>query len=703
MKDRILKTGAALALILTLVASVLPLGALAEGGTLYITGYTVEDSSGKGAGSITKGSVVNITVSVKDTSDGTGGADPKALDITKLDDSFSGGSVQVDKTSPEGRPLVYAVKFSNIKYKGAGQSLRFQIGRAGEPDSYQTMEVTITEAVVYDPSASTPPPTPEAPPEPIPAPMVVVYRSEMEKPIEAGQEMDLTITFRNLGGARLRSPVATFTPSDSLNIVGGTSSFVLDDINSKKSGSVTLRIRANSTIPSPNQSLGVELKFNYDNNVSLVQGSITDKVSIPALGRESVPQPPVLVTRSALGKPISPGQALDVTVSFQNAGTTKLVSPVATVTPSDSLVVLNETSTFLLPDIAPGATGSITVRVKALQEISSTNQSLGTELKFGYDNGGMLTQATVSDRVNLAATPPSKTDTPVPNLVIQKFSYGEGSVPAGGKFPLGIVFQNTGTVKVENVVVTVDGGESFTMDGSTNTFYYKALGAGSSQTLTVPMQAVPASKSGAQSIGVSFKYEYLDGEKRTPSTADIKISVPVYQPDRFQINAPAVPESMTVGEEAEVTLAYVNKGKDDIANVEATVEGDGVDTPARTQYLGNITAGTSGTIGFALTPTAAGETEIVLKISYEDADQQVQTRTFPVKLQAEEMVPMDDYPDVMEEDPSGGIPWLWIGLGGAVLAAAAVVVILRKKVSRSAEGSWDGSWEETEETPKEEA
>ncbi len=31
MKDRILKTGAALALILTLVASVLPLGALAEG------------------------------------------------------------------------------------------------------------------------------------------------------------------------------------------------------------------------------------------------------------------------------------------------------------------------------------------------------------------------------------------------------------------------------------------------------------------------------------------------------------------------------------------------------------------------------------------------------------------------------------------------------------------------------------------------
>lgn len=704
MKNCMLKTGAVLALILALITSALPLGALAEGGTLYVTGYTVEDTSGKGIGSITKGTTVNITVSVKDTSDGTGGGDPKTLDITKLDDSFSGGSVQVEKTSPDGKPLVYAVKFSGVQYKGAGQSLRFQVGNAGEPASYQTMEVTITETVVFDPSAATSPaPTPETPPEPIPAPMVVVSRSEIYKPIEPGQEISVVITFRNLSNAKLRSPVATFTPSDGLNIVGGSSSFALDDINARKNCTVTLHIQANTTISSPNQSLGVDLKFNYHNNVSMVQASITDKITIPAVGRESVPQPPVLVTRSNIDKPITPGQTLDMTISFKNAGATKLVSPVATVTPSDSLVILNETSTFLLPDIEPDASGSIVVRVKALQELSSTNQTISTELKFGYDNGGMLTQATVSDKVNLAAEPPAKTDTPVPNLVIQKFSYGEGSVPAGGKFPLAITFQNTGTVRVENVVVTVDGGESFTMDGSTNTFHYNSLGPGSSQVLEVPMQAVPGSKSGAQSVGVGFKYEYLDGEKRTQTTADIKISVPVYQPDRFQINSPVVPESLTVGEESEVTLAYVNKGKDDISNVEATVEGDGVDTPARTQYLGNITAGTSGTIGFALTPNTVGETEVVLKISYEDADQQVKTRTFPVKFQAEEMVPVDDFADVEPEDPSSGIPWLWIGLGGAVLAGGAVVVILRKKARRTVEDAWDGNWEEPENAPQEEA
>lgn len=47
------------------------------------------------------------------------------------------------------------------------------------------------------------------------------------------------------------------------------------------------------------------MKFNYNNNISTVQGSITDKIAIPALGRENTPQPVVLVTRSAMDQPIA--------------------------------------------------------------------------------------------------------------------------------------------------------------------------------------------------------------------------------------------------------------------------------------------------------------------------------------------------------------------------------------------------------------
>ena len=333
MKHKIFRTGVSLLLLLAMLAAALPAVFAAEGGSnLYITGYTVTDASGRTVGSINKGSTVNITVSVKDTGDGTGSGDPTALDITKLEDSFTGGSLSVEKTSSDSAPLVYAVRLTGLTYKGVGQSLKLQVGTAGDAGSYQTLELTITEAVVYE--APTPAPDTPFTPEPGPAPMVLISRSDLDKPLESGQEVKLKVTFQNLSNTKLKSPVVTFTPSDGLLLDGGTSSFPLADIPGKKSVSLEITVKGASAIPSPAQSLGVELKFNYYNNVSNVQGSITDKISIPAIGRESVPQPVVLVTRSTLPHPLAVDETATVTLRFQNTSSTPLVKPVVAVTPS---------------------------------------------------------------------------------------------------------------------------------------------------------------------------------------------------------------------------------------------------------------------------------------------------------------------------------------------------------------------------------
>ena len=150
MKHSILRTGLSVLLLLAILAASLPAVFAAEGSNLYITGYRVTNSAGTTVYSITKGSVVDITVSIKDTGDGTGQNDPKALDITKLDDSFTGGVLFVEKTSAPDAPLVYAVHLTGLTYKGVGQNLKLQVGTAGQPDSYQTLELTITEAVVYE-------------------------------------------------------------------------------------------------------------------------------------------------------------------------------------------------------------------------------------------------------------------------------------------------------------------------------------------------------------------------------------------------------------------------------------------------------------------------------------------------------------------------------------------------------------------------
>ena len=213
---------------------------------------------------------------------------------------------------------------------------------------------------------------------------------------------------------------------------------------------------------------------------------------------------------------------------------------------------------------------------------------------------------------------------PVPNIIITNFTYGDGSVAVGTNFDLGFTFQNMGKVAVGNMVVTVDGGENFAISGGTNTFYYDSLWAGYSLTQTVPMQVLSSAKNGAQGIDINFKYEYVDGGTRNSNTSDIKISVPVSQPDRFELGDPVLPDAINAGEESTISMEYVNKGKGDVSNVEASIEGDGITATQATQYIGNVASGASGSIGFAFTADAAGEYDAKLKVTYEDADGQQQ-------------------------------------------------------------------------------
>lgn len=548
-------------------------------------------------------------------------------------------------------------------------------------------------------------------PAPAPVPGVLISRSEMAD-LPAGSEAEITVSFRNLGDVALKSPVAAFTPADGISLAGGASSFLLEDIPGGGTGSVTLKVRAADSA-SGAQSLGVELRFSYGEDAP-ASGTASDRLTIPVKAKPAATQPLVLISRSDISSPISPGEVFDLVLTFKNTGSVTVKNAAANVSPSEGLSLLNAASTFPVADIAPGKTGSITVKLQGASQIASASQSLSVDLRYTYDSAGAATSATASDRLNIpakAASAASSAEKPVPNVVVQKFEYGGKPVAAGGRFPLSFTFENTGTVKVENIVVTVDGGECFTVDGGSNTSHYDALGAGKTLTQELPLQAVPTCKSGAQAITVSFKYEYVDAGKRAPVTSDIRLSVPVSQPDRFQLNPPSA-ASFTAGEEGEITLAYVNKGRADIGNLEAQLVGEGFESPAKVQYLGNVAAGTSGSIGFALTPEAAGKLDLTVKVTYEDADLQVQTKEFPLSLTVEEGMPDIDF-TVDDADAAPSRPaWLPIIPATAALAAAGgTAFFLVKRLRRKAAGddpvadawSWAETPDESEaEQPKEE-
>lgn len=289
---------------------------------------------------------------------------------------------------------------------------------------------------------------------------------------------------------------------------------------------------------------------------------------------------------------------------------------------------------------------------------------------------------------------------PVPNIIITNFAYGGDSVAAGSKFNLDFTFQNKGQVAVTNMVVTVDGAEGFAIAGGTNTFYVDALWAGYSMTQTVPMQALASAKSGAQPVTVNFRYEYVDAGVRSSSQSDVKISVPISQPDRFEISDPVVPDQVIAGQENTVTMEYVNKGKGDIANVEATMEGEGFDATMKTQYVGNVASGATGTIGYAFTPHASGELKTTLKVTYEDSDGQTKTKEFPLTMSVAD-APAADQPGASDsvEGRGGdrGLPvpaYVAIAVIAVVIIVVIVLLVRRRRKQKTKKNDIDEDWDD---------
>lgn len=328
----------------------------------------------------------------------------------------------------------------------------------------------------------------------------------------------------------------------------------------------------------------------------------------------------------------------------------------------------------------------------ALAVISLPHQAYAVDGTDGTSGTNSTSQGSDGDSAPIAG--------PVPNIIITNFAYGGDSVAAGSKFNLDFTFQNKGQVAVTNMVVTVDGAEGFAIAGGTNTFYVDALWAGYSMTQTVPMQALASAKSGAQPVTVNFRYEYVDAGARSSSQSDVKISVPISQPDRFEISDPVVPDQVIAGQENTVTMEYVNKGKGDIANVEATMEGEGFDATMKTQYVGNVASGATGTIGYAFTPHASGELKTTLKVTYEDSDGQTKTKEFPLTVSVAD-APAADQPGASDsvEGRGGdrGLPvpaYVAIAVGVVAVIAAIVLLVRRRRKQKAKKNDIDEDWDD---------
>lgn len=420
---------------------------------------------------------------------------------------------------------------------------------------------------------------------------------------------------------------------------------------------------------------------------------------------ETIPVPRAVFNSDGMVSAIAAGETKVITVYIQNAGTTAMRDPILTLKSSGSLLIMGSQD-YMLDDIRAGRDTAVNVTVKALDKVESQMQTIDASLSFYYDDGTQLTNGSASGSVNVLSAVSNDGQnediaSPTPIVILSKYNYGGSSVAAGSGTNLSFSFTNTSKkLAIENVMVTVTGGSDLMLNGSTNTFYFDSVAAGGSKSVTVPMKAAQLISASAQDVQIAVTYEYVDQNARKSGSATLSLSVPLYQPDRFELSEPKTSYTGYVGEETSLTIDYVNKGKSAISNVDATISGD-IDSPTPYQRVGTIDGGKNGTIAFAVTPQLEGENQVKIVITYEDSNGNTKERIFEATVEAMAYEPADpgmDDPGMIDPEPASTFPWKYVII--AVVAALIVLLIVlrirKKKAKQKAEQAlWD-KWDEEE-------
>ena len=277
-----------------------------------------------------------------------------------------------------------------------------------------------------------------------------------------------------------------------------------------------------------------------------------------------------------------------------------------------------------------------------------------------------------------------KDQTTSPNLLVRSSSYGDGSVVAGQEFTLSLgVYATTGNEDLNDVVVSLTLPENVSLSNGSLSTYIGTLHPESTNTVTFPV--LPASGFTGTVANITVNLTGTGSITGKAVTGTTSISVPISQPDRFEVGQLQVPSSLVLGETASVSLSYVNKGKNPVSNLEARLTGTNLGAGGY-QYLGNLNAGTEGSVDFDLAPDSAGAVSGTITLSYEDASGEPRTITKDFSTTAEELTfdpgMMDPGMEDVQPQTTGMPVWGWVIIvvcAGVVVAVVVVVLKRRKK------------------------
>ena len=464
-------------------------------------------------------------------------------------------------------------------------------------------------------------------------------------------------------------------------------------VNFKKgSATISCRVTAKQDVTDSVASIDVSSVYSYDNK------QVSEKTTFSVRLRASddiKSNGKLVITGYQLGSStLSYNGDTSLTITVQNTGSAAMKDITMTLDgmATGSVTLKSGMDVQTLVELGPGQQSTFTYQLHGDKALPSGTAILTATAACGEEKSvAKVFVPCVGKPETSGGEGESGPGSSKPQVIIESYTYGEEgtSVTGGSTFTLGMTLKNTSSSSaIENIKMVVSSaadettGGVFTPASSSNSFFIAKVGAGESFTESIDLVVKADAAPKSYGIDVQIAYEAVVDGKRESLTATERITIPVSQPDRFEVEDAQISSTVYVGDSTYCSVSYVNKGKSAIYNLSIAVEGTGFTTADANTYVGNVEAGNGDYFETTLNVTEPGTIDGKFIITYEDSAGTQTTLERPFTATVMEM----DWgePDPMEPtepvDANPGLP-LWgkilIIVGCVVVAGGIVVVVLR--------------------------
>ncbi len=516
-----------------------------------VVNYYLTNSKGNEIHSLTSSVEFNMRIVIKDIGvkrADIGSADD--IDFIKSLDTFKGTLKDIKITDSKDGLLVYEINLEKCKWNGGEKTFGFMVGYPSVGSSYKELSLSVSECYASGGSTFD---------DSVAEPMFRISAAEPTNPIKAGEEGTLTVSVKNMGATSAERVLIDFACDGDLTFVGGTGSQEINYILSGGTQTVKLKYKASDKITSSHQNIGVSMRYYYDNGSSEVQGSASSTLNVASELSSAQKTYPVVITDFTLSeKQLEPDTEYTGTVTVKNIGTADMNGVFVKFTGTDSFILTDGTSSAYLSSIKQGGSAQLTVKLRTLNEIVSLRQDLGMTLKYSYMSGGEEMSETHEESFTMFA--PLSGSEPLPYVTFSKL---DEPVAAGHKYRYNVYIENKGDVGMEDVRVSVKGGECINIVDGTDAAYVESVGAGEKKAVQVVFETAAEITGATQQIEVNLNYRYISAGKKNTASLDASLSIPaeISGAPVLRMTGEKLSEAIVANTEYDYTLTITNYGE----------------------------------------------------------------------------------------------------------------------------------------------